>query len=268
MLGARGRCGDCVRLARVTSPDRALFVSDCHLGAGTPEEDAARQDRLVTFLETEAASASSLFLLGDLFDFWFEYRHAVPRGHFRVLAAIRRLVERGIPVTFVGGNHDFWADTYLEREIGCRVHRDAVEITLQGRRLFLAHGDGLMAGDRGYLFLKSVLRHPLAISAYRWIHPDVGIPFAHVVSRLSRGHRDESRFDPEGLIARIAVPRYARGIDGVVLGHFHVPTLISREGKDFVVLGDWIARNCYAALENGKFTLYRWEESRAVPLVS
>src|SRR4029077_17012003 len=98
---ALGRCGDCVRLARVTSPDRALFVSDCHLGAGTPEEDAARQDRLPPFFENTATSASSLFLLGDLFDFWFEYRHAVPRGHFRVLAAIRRLVERGLPVTFV-----------------------------------------------------------------------------------------------------------------------------------------------------------------------
>lgn len=250
----------------MTSPDRALFVSDCHLGAGTPQEDAARQDRLVTFLETEAASASSLFLLGDLFDFWFEYRHAVPRGHFRVLAALRRLVERGLPVTFVGGNHDFWADTYLDQEIGCRVHRDPIEVTLQGRKLFLAHGDGLMAGDRGYLFLKSVLRHPLAITAYRWIHPDVGIPFARVVSRLSRGHRDESLFDAESLRRRVALPRYERGVDAVVLGHFHVPTLIRENGRDFVVLGDWIERNCYAALEGGEFRLYRWQDGRAVPL--
>jgi UDP-2,3-diacylglucosamine hydrolase len=146
------------------------------------------------------------------------------------------------------------------------VHRDPIEVTIQGRRLFLAHGDGLMAGDHGYLLLKSVLRHPLAIWAYRWIHPDLGIPFAHRVSRLSRGHRDESRFDAEGLIRRIAEPAWRRGVDGVVLGHFHVPTLITREGRDFVVLGDWIERNCYAALENGVFRLYRWEETRAVPL--
>ena len=266
MPPARGRCGDCVRLARVTSADRALFVSDCHLGAGTPQQDEARQERLVTFLESEAAQASALFLLGDLFDFWFEYRHAVPRGHFRVLAALRRVVERGVSVTFVGGNHDFWADSYLGEEIGCRVHRDPIEVTLQGRRLFLAHGDGLMAGDRGYLFLKSVLRHPLAIAGYRWIHPDVGIPFARAVSRLSRGHRDESRFDAEALRTRIAVPRFAAGVDGVVLGHFHVPTLLTREGRDFIVLGDWIERNCYAVLEQGKFRLYRWEKGRALPL--
>src|SRR5262245_13991275 len=110
-------CGDCVRLARVTLPERALFVSDCHLGAGTPREDRARQDRLVTFLETEAATASRLFLLGDLFDFWFEYRHAVPRGHLRVLGALARLTKAGVPVTFLGGNHDFWADSYLAGEI-------------------------------------------------------------------------------------------------------------------------------------------------------
>jgi UDP-2,3-diacylglucosamine hydrolase len=252
----------------VTFADRALFVSDCHLGAGTPAEDEARQARLVTFLESEAVSASALFLLGDLFDFWFEYRQVVPRGHFRVLAALRRVVDRGVPVTFVGGNHDFWADSYLADEIGCRVSRDPLEVTLQGRRLFLAHGDGLMAGDRGYLFLKSVLRHPLAITAYRWIHPDAGIPFARAVSRLSRGHRDESRFDAEALRQRIAVPRYLAGVDGVVLGHFHVPTLVTRDGRDFVVLGDWIERNVYAVLEGGEFRLFQWRDGRSVPLSS
>lgn len=249
----------------MTPGERALFVSDCHLGAGSEDEDRARQERVISFLDREAPTATALFLLGDLFDFWFEYRHAVPRRHFRVLAALRRLVEAGIPVTFVGGNHDFWADTYLGSEIGCRVHRDPIEVSLQGRRLFLAHGDGLMAGDRGYLFLKSVLRHPLAIAGYRWIHPDVGIPFARAVSRLSRGHRDESRFDAEALRARIAVPRFAAGADAVVLGHFHVPTILTREGKDFVVLGDWIARNGYAALEDGVFRLYRWRDGRAEP---
>jgi UDP-2,3-diacylglucosamine hydrolase len=249
----------------VTPAERALFVSDCHLGAGSEDDDRARQERVVAFLETEAPSASALFLLGDLFDFWFEYRHAVPRRHFRVLAALRRLTEAGVPVTFVGGNHDFWADSYLGSEIGCHVHRDPIEVSLQGRRLFLAHGDGLMAGDRGYLFLKSVLRHPLAIAGYRLLHPDLGLPFARVVSRLSRKHRVESRFDAEALRARIAVPRFAQGFDGVVLGHFHVPTLLTRDGRDFVVLGDWITRNGYAALEGGKFRLYRWRDGRAEP---
>jgi UDP-2,3-diacylglucosamine hydrolase len=248
------------------SPTRALFVSDCHLGAGSEADDRARERRVVSFLEREAAQASALFVLGDLFDFWFEYRHVVPRHHFRVLTALRRLVDAGLPVTFVGGNHDFWAGSYLESEIGCRVHHEPARVELQSRRLFLAHGDGLMAGDHGYLFLKSILRHPLAIEAYRWIHPDLGIPLARTVSRLSRKHRDESRFDAEALRARVAEPRYAQGVDGVVLGHFHHPTLLTREGRDFVVLGDWIQNDSFAALEDGRFTLYRWKESGAEPI--
>lgn len=242
---------------------RALFISDCHLGAGSESEDRDRERRLLSFLEHEAAASSALFILGDLFDFWFEYRHAVPRHHFRTLTALRRLVEHGVSVTFVGGNHDFWAGSFLEREVGCRVHHEPVETEVLGRRLFLAHGDGLASGDRGYKALRALLRQPWAIAGYRWLHPDLGIPLARAVSRLSRRHRDETRFDPTPLVERVARPRYARGVDGVVMGHYHHPTHLRFDGADFVILGDWIENDTFAALEDGSFHLRRWRGERS-----
>jgi UDP-2,3-diacylglucosamine hydrolase len=252
--------------AAADNADRVLFMADCHLGAGSSAEDRAREARVLSFLDAEAPGARALYVLGDLFDFWFEYRHAVPRDHFRVLNALARLVAGGIPVTFLGGNHDFWVGSFLESEIGCRVSHGPIEVVEQGRRIFLAHGDGLARGDRGYLFLRAVLRHPLAIAGYRWLHPDLGIPLARTVSRLSRTHRDESRFDAEWLRARVAVPRFAAGADAVLLGHFHHPTHLVRDGRDFIVLGDWVKSNTFALLAGGRFSLLRWCGDRAEPV--
>ncbi len=242
---------------------RILFLADCHLGVGSSAEDRAREERVLSFLKHEAPSAAALYVLGDLFDFWFEYRHAVPRDHFRVLSALACLIERGVPVTFFGGNHDFWVGSFLESEIGCRVAHGPLEVVEQGRRIFLAHGDGLAPGDRGYLFLRGLLRHPWAIAAYRWLHPDLGIPLARAVSRLSRTHRDVSRFEVQWLRRHIAEPRFAAGADAVLIGHVHQPAHVSSGGRDFLVLGDWVTSNAFAVLEAGRFSLLRWQGDHA-----
>lgn len=247
---------------------RALFFSDCHLGAGPPQEDRQREARVLSFLENEAPRADAVYVLGDLFDFWFEYRQAVPRSHFRVLRALGRLVDAGARVTFLGGNHDFWAGSFLAAEVGCRVSREPIEVTEQGRRLFLAHGDGMARGDRGYLMLRAVLRNRACIAAYRWLHPDLGIPLARVAARLSRRYRDETRFDAEWLRAQVAAPRFEAGADAVLLGHFHHPTHVRRDGRDFLVLGDWLWNNTFAVLEEGRFSMYRWREGRAERLAT
>ena len=241
---------------------RVLFFSDCHLGAGSEAEDRPREDKVVAFLEAEGPRADAVYMLGDLFDFWFEYKHAVPRRHFRVLNALARLVHAGIPVTFFGGNHDFWVESFLEEEIGCRVTYGPLEVVEQGRRIFLAHGDGLAKGDRGYLFLRAVLRNRWAIAGYRLLHPDVGIPLARWSSKLSRHTRDESAFDVEWLRDQVAVPRFAAGADAVLVGHFHHARHLRDSGRDFLVLGDWIRNDTYAVLEGGAFTLLRWVDGR------
>jgi len=245
--------------------DETLFISDVHLGAGRPADDAARGERLLAFLERRARGARRLFVLGDLFDFWFEYRHAVPKAHLRVLWALDALARSGTEVTFFGGNHDFWAGPYLAREFGFRVLDGPARLEVDGRQLALMHGDGLARGDLGYKLLKGLLRNPLAVAAYGALHPDLGIPFALAVSRTSRHSRDESKVDREWLYRQLALPRFAEGADAVLTGHYHHPTHFVREGRDFLVLGDWVAHSTFARLQGGRFGLWAWDGEAARP---
>jgi len=235
------------------------FVSDAHLGSG-PEPER-RERALATWLTQLRARASHLYILGDLFDFWFEYRHAIPRGHFRVLRALADLADAGIAIAYLGGNHDFWCGSYLEQEIGVRVHYEAIRVEHEGRRIFLAHGDGLGPGDRGYRLLKAILRHPLAIGLYRSLHPDLGIPLAHRVSGASRDHSRDRRHYLQRLARHVATPEYGRGSDAIVIGHIHDPLhLQDSAGRDFLIAGDWIEAFTYVELRAGTFRLQRWQE--------
>ena len=238
--------------------DEALFLSDVHLGSGLPAENLAREEFLGSFLARRAARARRLFLLGDLFDFWFSYAHAIPRQHLHTVRRIGALIDGGVEVTSFGGNHDFWAGAFLRDELGAIVHDEPSLIDVGGRRLALMHGDGQARGDAGYKLLKQVLRSRWAIGAYRAIHPDLGIPFAHAVSRLSRHSRDESDVDREWLYRQLALPRFAGGADAVLTGHYHHPTHFRREGRDFLILGDWIGNFTFASLNEGRFALERW----------
>ncbi|MDX1389887.1 MAG: UDP-2,3-diacylglucosamine diphosphatase, partial [Acidobacteriota bacterium] len=213
---------------------RAVFISDCHLGSGPPDADRARHARLQHFLEVEGPRSDTLFLLGDLFDFWIEYRHAIPNQHFEILRRLRTLRERGLRIVYVGGNHDYWAGPFLSEVIGCEVRRAPFEETVQGRRLFLAHGDGLRASERGYRFMRSILRAGWFGVLYRSLHPDWGIPLARALSRTSRSTNDESRVSIPDLRREIAEPRFTAGVDAVVIGHYHHPTHLRQNGKEFL----------------------------------
>ena len=246
--------------------DEALFVSDVHLGSGAGDGNAAREARFASFLAGRAAGARRLFVLGDLFDFWFTYGHAVPRQHLGIVRRLGGLVEQGVELVYFGGNHDFWAGAFLREELGATVFDAPARVDCAGRRLALMHGDGEAKGDLGYKLLKGLLRHPAAIAAYRAIHPDVGIPFAHLVSRWSRDSRDESRVDREWLYRQLALPRFAQGADAVLTGHWHHPTHLRRDGRDFLVLGDWIGNFTFASLNGGRFALERWTGTESVVL--
>jgi UDP-2,3-diacylglucosamine hydrolase len=240
-----------------------LFLSDVHLGAGRAESDGARAARLIAFLDRHAAAARELYVLGDLFDFWFDYRHAIPKHHVKVLARLGALVERGVPVTFFGGNHDFWAGPFLEQEFGVRAFDAPRTLAVGGRNVALMHGDGLARGDSGYKLLKGILRNRWTMAAYRALHPDLGIPLALRVSSLSRHSRDESRVDREWLYRQLALPRFAEGADAAITGHYHHPTHFRREGRDFLVLGDWVTHSTFASLADGAFALWSWDGREA-----
>ena len=208
-----------------------LFLSDVHLGSGRPEEDAARAQRLLGFLDRHGRTARRLFVLGDLFDFWFDYRHAIPKAHVRVAARLGALVESGVEVTFFGGNHDFWAGPFLSEAFGVRAFDRPATVPIDGRNVALMHGDGLARGDAGYKALKGMLRNRWTIGAYRALHPDLGIPFALWVSRLSRHSRDEAQVDREWLYRQLALPRFAEGADAAITGALPSPDALPARGQ-------------------------------------
>jgi UDP-2,3-diacylglucosamine hydrolase len=236
-------------------PGPIAFISDCHLGApvGPPE----RTEWLVELLEGWVGRIGGLLVVGDLFDFWFEYRHAIPKGHFAVCRALAGIQRAGAPVLYFGGNHDFWAGSYLSEEIGLEVADGPRSMLLQGKRFFIAHGDGLGGGDQGYKFLKRVLRNRVCIALYRSIHPDLGIPFAYRLSAVSRRHTQPREVIVPKLCREIAEPALREGHDTVVIGHIHEPTHRRLGAGSFVILGDWLENFTYGILEDGRFRLLR-----------
>lgn len=239
-------------------PGCAYFVADAHLGQGSPDSNAARERDLLRFFDRVLAERAALYVVGDLFDFWFEYRHAVPKRFIGVLARLGTLARAGLPVTYLGGNHDFWIGDYLRREVGVVFTDQPLSTELQGRRIFLAHGDGLGPGDHSYKALKRVLRNPAARFLFRWIHPDVGIPIASATSHTSRRHAPRPKRSEDDLRSLLAEPRFQEGFDAVLLAHFHRPIHQRARGRDFIVLGDWIDRRTVVKLENGGFSMFEF----------
>ncbi len=233
------------------------FIADAHLGSG--EDCLHRQQMLVELLASLRPQISHLYILGDLFDFWFEYRHAIPKGFLGVLRSLADLVDAGIRVVYLGGNHDFWCSTHLRNEVGVEIHSRPISVVHQGRRIFLAHGDGIGPGDVGYRMLKGLLRNPVAITLYRLIHPDVGIPLAHRISAASRRHTRERIFYLRRFSQHVVRPQFDAGHDAVIVGHVHDPIhLVDCHGRDFLIVGDWLDHFTHVRLQGGRFCLQRF----------
>ena len=241
-------------------PGPVVFLSDAHLGA--PTGPAERAAWLVQFLEGLPRRIGGLLIVGDLFDFWFEYRHAIPKAHFQVCRVLAEITRSGVPVLYFGGNHDFWAGSYLRDEIGLQVTDGPATLEIQGRRIFVAHGDGLGSGDIGYRMLKAILRNKVCIALYRWIHPDIGVPLAYRISTVSRRHTLPREILLAKLLREIARPRLKEEHDAVVIGHVHDPVHLRSPSGEFLILGDWIDNFTYAVLEDGRFSLRRFHHDR------
>jgi len=239
-------------------PTSVFFIADAHLGVESAEREGARTARLHDFLDSLPGRASSLYIMGDLFDFWFEYRTAIPRRHFGTLARLSRLRDAGVDIAYLNGNHDFWLGTFFRDSLGIRTVDGAISVEAQGRRIWLHHGDGLMGGDLGYKFLRGVLRSRTCIALYGLLHPDLGIPLAHAVSRWSRHSRGDGPLRPDPLWREIAVPAFEKGHDAALIGHFHHAYERRESGREFFVLGDWIERFTYVELSEGRLELKTW----------
>ncbi len=250
---------DALRSANMSAKP-IMVVSDIHLGAVPP--DTERSFR--RFLGFVAGGASGLLINGDLFDFWFEYRTVVPRQHLRVLAALADVVESGVPVWFVGGNHDAWGGSFLRDEIGMTLLQGPCEMTLAGYCALIAHGDGVGPGDRGYKALRSFIRHPWTVRSFRTIHPDLG---SRIAARASSTEHKVETADPGGESRAHHIQRWATerlgarpDLDLVLAGHAHVPVVLEVEPRRFYVnSGDWLKHFSYVALSPGETpALARW----------
>jgi UDP-2,3-diacylglucosamine hydrolase len=234
------------------------IIGDTHLGVGP----AKLERDVVAFLRRLPGQAKSLVINGDLFDFWFEWKTVIPRDHFRTLAALADLRDAGIDVLMVAGNHDCWGGDFLSREVGVRYQLGPWEGSVAGWRTRIDHGDGLRAReDRKYRALRRVLRHPLSMRAFRWLHPDWGTRLARGSSTASRTYR--ARDAGAGLRAVAHATLDANpSLDLLVFGHSHVPALERlAHGSVYANAGSWLDAPTYLAVTPERIELRSWDVS-------
>ncbi len=230
-------------------------VADTHFRDRTLPGEAARRDRFIAYLDS-LPSSTFLILLGDIFDFYFEYRSVVHKAYLEIYDAIARCHRRGVPVHFLGGNHDHWVGRFFSEDLGVVVHDREILIQAQGRRVVFAHGDLVMPRDYGYKVLKGIIRNRAVVGAARWIHPDLMDAIARGVAHGSRQYFGA----PQEKRARAVLEYgwdhfYARGNDAFVMGHVHYPLHETRDGREFMILGDWIEHFTCGRLSNGRLRL-------------
>jgi UDP-2,3-diacylglucosamine hydrolase len=245
---------------------KTYFASDFHLGAPDEQTSLAREKKIVRWLDFVAQDAEAIYLVGDIFDFWFEYKHAIPKGFVRLQGKLAELCDKGIDIHFFTGNHDMWMFDYFPKEIGVKMHRDPIQIERNGVKLFIGHGDGLGPGDYGYKFIKKVFASSICQWLFARLHPNFGIAVANFWSRRSRkvnGHTDEIFLGEEKEWLAI----YAREIlskehfDYFIFGHRHLPLDIHLNEKSrYINLGAWIKDCTYACFDGEKLTMERWEK--------
>lgn len=230
------------------------FISDVHLGIEGPAEEEAKEERLAALLDSMGSDGARLFINGDLFDFWFEYRRVVPGRGLRVLAALHRLALSGVAVHYLTGNHDFALGPYLSEEVGCIIHEEPFAIQADGRRFYLHHGDGLAKKDTGYRVLKKVVRSGWAQALWRLVHPDLGLWLARKVSGTSRQYTTGKDYGTTGYMDRRLEAWAEEGYDVIFLGHTHHAEVRQLTGDAlYVNLGTWLGGGApWARYEEGE----------------
>jgi UDP-2,3-diacylglucosamine hydrolase len=234
------------------------FLSDLHLGA-YPSIEKTSIPLLMGFFDHICRDGARLYIVGDLLDFWFEYRTVVPRGPFRLLAKLKTMVENGCDVTYIAGNHDYWLGDFLREEVGVEICADTMDVAINGKRFFISHGDGIATdGNLGYRVIKGILHSKIVSGAFRMVHPDLGIRMARLLSRVSRRRSSRNNNDPRPELEAFVKSKSESGFDFVVLGHLHKPKMFEVNGTSCLVIGDWIDYFTYGLFADGKLTLEKW----------
>ncbi len=242
---------------------KIYFASDQHFGAPNAAESKIREQRFILWLDQISQDAQVLFLMGDLFDFWHEWNHVIPKGYVRVLGKLAQLKDAGVQLYMFVGNHDLWMKNYFEEEIGCQVFFQKQYAEINGENFLLAHGDGLGPGDKGYKRMKKLFTNPVAQWVFKWLHPDIAMKVAIYLStknKMISGEEDKAFLgeDKEFLILYSKEKLKSEKIDYFIYGHRHLPMVLDLEVNGnhakYINLGDWISYFTYGEFD-GEFQL-------------
>ncbi len=253
---------------RLPAGKKIYFASDFHLGVPDHATSVAREKRIVTWLESIKADAHAIYLLGDIFDFWFEYRHAIPKGFIRLQGKLAELRDIGMPIYFFTGNHDMWLFDYFEKELGIIIYREPQVLLYNNQKLLIGHGDGLGPGDNFYKLLKKFFNSGVCQWLFARLHPNLGISLAKYWSRQSRinNMKQEEKFtseENEYLLTYCRELEKTSHHDFYVFGHRHLPLDLSvAENSRYINLGEWVHFDTYAVYD-GKHVVLKKFESHA-----
>lgn len=229
---------------------KIYFASDFHLGAPTEEQSKIREKKIVAWLEEIQQDAAVIFLVGDIFDFWFEYKYTIPKSFLRFQSKLLQLIEKGISIHFFTGNHDMWMFDYFTNELGIPIHRKPISLNTKNAKFHIAHGDGLGPNDHFYKFLKNIFTNKFFQGVFRWVHPNIGFWVATTWSNKSRlshiDKEDPSRGEKEWTFIYSKEIEQTSHHDYYVYGHRHVPMEmdLSPTSKYFN-LGEWVTQYTY-----------------------
>ena len=251
----------------------AYFASDFHLGTPDNLSSKDRENEIIEWLNFISIDATHLFLVGDIFDFWFEYKHVIPKGFVKLQAKIGELVDKGIEVHLFHGNHNMWMFDYFKTELGVKIHSNELIIELNGELIYISHGDGIGPGDRGYKFIKRIFRNKLCQWLFARVHPNFGIGLAKYFSTKSRkktGHLDE-KFDGienEWIYQYILEQHFKINAKTYIFGHRHLHLHIKNDTFQYFNLGEWLHHNSYVRFSLDTWQLLQWKSNKASTLPS
>jgi len=241
------------------------FASDFHLAVPSLEAGLIREKKIVRWLDSIKNSAQEIYLVGDIFDFWWEYKYTIPKGQTRLLGKIAELTDAGIPVHFFTGNHDLWMQDYFTLELGVQIHKQPIKKTYAGKTFFIGHGDGLGPGDNWYKFLKKCFTNPFLIWCFNRLHPNLGFWIARRSSKRSRiitGDSDKQFLGEENewLMSFCKDELKKQQVDYFIFGHRHLPLdLKASDTSRYINLGEWINYCTYAEFDGHDITLKTFE---------
>ncbi len=245
---------------------KIYFASDQHFGLPNHEKSLKREKFFINWLDSIKNDAQALFLLGDLFDFWFEYKKVVPKGFIRVLGKLAEFSDNGIEIHFFTGNHDLWVRNYFQQELNIKVYTKPTEFTFNNKLFLIGHGDGLGPGDKGYKIMKKVFTNSVSKWFYRWLHPDIGVAIAQHLSlknKLISGEEDVVFLGEENewLVQYCKRKLQEKKYDFFLFGHRHLPMEITIENSKYINTGDWISHFTYAVYDFNNLELKKFSVS-------